>query len=208
MDFFNSLPSRLDDEDEDEDEGEVERDEPAFLAPPSGVLGGPVAVSGVIHRSEHLFLGLRYATAYPTGVQFGIQISVRRGDRSRTQWEETKGQVFGHPVRRHTSESGELRIGVELADGSRASSEGRWPHRRAGQAPPSGPVLIDHGGNGSGGGRTARSSRELWLWPLPEGDTVDLVFEWPILQLAETRYTINALQLRAAARTAIPHWDE
>jgi hypothetical protein len=206
MDFFSSLPDTVEIDEEDDDDSDFERDQPDWFGEPSSVLGAPVAVSGVIHRSEHVFIGLEYATAYRAGVAFGIQIAARRGDWSRVQWEAIQGAVFGHPRPPHKRNSGELRIGAELADGTRFGSEPPW-QRIPRNRPPDGPVLVDHGGDGSGGRRTMRSHRELWLWPLPDGDTLDLVFAWPELDVPVTRYSVNADELRAASTAEVPHWD-
>jgi hypothetical protein len=207
MEFFSSLPTRPE-PDDDDDDPEIDHEPPAWYGPPSSVLGAPVGISGVVYRSEHLFVGLRYATVYPSGVSFGIRVALRRGDWPRERWEDLDGLIFGSARRRvrPSDDDGDLMIGVELAGGTRTSTTSNrraWAPRD--QAPEA-PVLTEHGGGGSGGSRYQHSSRDLWLWPLPDGDTLDLVFAWPALDMPVTRYTIDAKQFRAAVASTAPYW--
>jgi hypothetical protein len=73
---------------------------------------------------------------------------------------------------------------------------------------PTEPILTEHGGGGSGGHRTCTSERSLWLWPLPDGDAIDLVFAWPALDMPVTRHPIDVRGLHDAATTAIPYWND
>jgi hypothetical protein len=208
MDFFSSIPSQVEAADADDDDELFERLEPEWRGPPSTVLGAPVALSGVVYRSEHAFVGLRFVTAYPTGVIFGLQIAVRRGDWSRERWNECEQQFWGHAVGGSRGDAvNDVMIGVELANGRRTATTTRfrrWPIR---DETPDPPQLIDHGGSGSGGGRIKTSQRSIWLWPFPDGDSLDLVLAWPALDMPETRYTVDVRQLRTAAAAALPYWE-
>jgi hypothetical protein len=79
VEFFESIPVPAL-PDDDESEVDFEPHEPEWLGPFSQLFGASVAVGGVVHRSEHLFVGIRGATAYPTGVSFHVEVAVRQGD--------------------------------------------------------------------------------------------------------------------------------
>jgi hypothetical protein len=206
VDFFDSFVAEAD-EDDDRDE-QPERRHPDWYGPPQDMMGGVVALGGVVHRSEHLFIGLPMATAYPTGVSFGLDVTLSRGDWSRDEWHETHDLLMGERLHRRSQRAGgTLMIGAELADGRRlsTSSVGAMWRGHGQDKQPEGPLLVEHGRGGSGGGWTYTDSRELWLWPLPDGRSLDLVLAWPALGIPDTRYAVNAVDLRAAATRAISH---
>jgi len=49
---------------------------------------------------------------------------------------------------------------------------------------------------------------KLWLWPLPPAGTLDLVTEWRALGIPESRVTLDASVLRAAAGAVQPLWAD
>jgi hypothetical protein len=174
VEFFESIPVPAL-PDDDESEVDFEPHEPEWLGPPSQLFGASVAVGGVVHRSEHLFVGIRGATAYPTGVSFHVEVAIRQGDWPRAKWEETEELLWGNPIRRARTDQGELLVGVELADGRRTSAAVRWGRGMRRDQPPTAPILVDHGGRGSGGYRTKLSEHgtpaaraEAWFVPLSD----------------------------------------
>lgn len=205
MDFFSSIPARPWPDDDDEEEASSK---PAWFGPPAEVLGVTLPERAVVARTEHVIVALTRVTAFPEGLGVHLTVAVRRGDWSRERWADVEASFWGSsegpgPSARRRPD---LRLGVELADGSRTSVDAspRWtgPH----DDPPPAPVLVDRGGGGSGGGRLLSSRRRLWLWPLPEGPTFDLVVAWTAVDLPETWHTVDGASARQAASAAEPFW--
>src|SRR5207237_2694613 len=98
-----------------------------------------------------------------------------------------------------------LRIGVELADGTRVSNLG-GRFRRHGHDfndEPSGPVLVQHGGGGgSGGGGTVTMRPGFWLWPLPPPGAMRIWCEWAGLEVGLGSVEMGASGSRVAAQRA------
>lgn len=86
-----------------------------------------------------------------------------------------------------------LRLGVQFADGSKATSVGGFPPPGA---PPAGPILIPRSGGG-GGGQWRESQ---WVWPLPPPGPLAFVCEWPAMGIAVTRCEVDAQLILDAAR--------
>lgn len=143
--------------------------------------------------------------AYPTGCRFALDVRARTGDRF-------DFDPFGFASRRsrrgHTP-SAEwppelLRFGLLLADGERVTTVvgHRLPTGAEDPRRPARSVLSPM----SGGGGPRRWRQDFWLWPLPPPGLLVLVAEWPAHGLAETRATLDAAALHAAAAQAIELW--
>jgi hypothetical protein len=208
VDFFSgSSDARGDDPEEDDDE--PEHDVPDWFGPPSSVMGGVVPIDAR-YRDRHVFVGLAGVSAYPTGLSFTLELGIRRGDWSRERWDEVQDRFWGHERQHRRSRRGErtdeLRIGVELADGRRGTGEGRQQLDFSRDVRPEAPVIVEQGGGGSGGARTLHASRDVWVWPLPPGDYLDLVIEWHAMDVPLTRFRLDAAAVRAAADRSQPYW--
>jgi hypothetical protein len=96
-----------------------------------------------------------------------------------------------------------LRFGVQLADGSKATTVGggRWPGP---DQEASGRMLTPHGGSGGG----ARWDMSFWLWPLPPPGALVFAVEWPSEGIPETRVEIDASPVRDAAARSEELWAE
>ena len=67
-------------------------------------------------------------------------------------------------------------------------------------------MLVEHQGDGSGSTHRLDKRSSLWLWPLPEGDVLTLVLQWPDLDLPLTSVRIELEPVRAAVARAVPYW--
>jgi hypothetical protein len=149
----------------------------------------------VLVRTADLAVAIPSATAYRTG--FGFDLTIRRaaGGDDAFALDRTL-----HWLGREGSPPPEvLRVGVQFADGQKATSLDIWwdyfdPQDSA-QAPPSGPVLLPQGG---AGGERVRS-QSYWVWPLPPDRPLAFVVEWPALGVPLTQARMDAALIRQAA---------
>jgi hypothetical protein len=162
-----------------------------------------VAVSELLlARSERGAVYVDYVDAYPEGFELAIRASTsvayhelgREGD-------DSGPDVFGRHwptagVRRDVLPPQLLRIGVQFADGRTATNIGG--HDR----PVAGPTMWPLSGAGGGGGGESRFRQGYWISPLPPPGRVDLVCEWPALDIPVARQEIDAQTILDAAETA------
>ena len=206
----------------------IERWEPmAWEGPPENVLGGVVALDLLLARSEMAAVAISSAIAYPTGLDFTVELRLRDDPPERLG--------MGAPWEHRRSQSGELpdelfRLGVQFQDGSKATTLGTGLHGTfvvdshgeaveestrgsfgvvEGDEPeepqvPDSPVLVPRGG----GGGMRRWSESQWLWPLPPEGRFSFVCEWPALGIALTRTDVDAAPIRDAAARSRPLWDD
>ena len=146
-------------------------------------------------------------TAYPSGLAIDVALAVRRAEMTRQRWTELQEAIWGdrHGPAAASTAGSALRWGVELADGRRTSTLNRMHWRPDAPAPPA-PVLMDNDGSGSGGMRLIERSSTLWLWPLPEGEALSLVAQWPALEVPVTTTRLDLAPVHAAAQQAVPFW--
>ncbi len=170
---------------------------PPWFGPPRGTLPGIARLERVLARTDKVAVCVVQLAAFPTGFEFDVVTMSADEDPALDRL------LFGAPnhIRRGSGAEGIspelLRIGVQFADGSKATNTGGFedPNR-----PPPGPIL--HPGGGSGGGGTWRQT--LWVWPLPPPGPLVLACEWPALDIPLTRCEIDAQPvLDAAARAQI-----
>jgi hypothetical protein len=138
---------------------------PAWLGPPEDSFGVLVplrlVVVVVVVRTADLAVAIPGATAYRTG--FGFDLAIRGAAAEDDPF--TLDRTL-HWLGREGSPPPEvLRVGVQFTDGQRATGLDTWwdyfdPQSWT-QTPPSGPVLLPHGG---GGGQTDLGARRR---PLP-----------------------------------------
>lgn len=162
------------------DEPEERPDEhvqPAWFRPPDRELDECVPLTLVAGRSERAVVTIKHATAYSTGVTFEFLAagrSLRERDTNRLFHEQHVLDGEEGPP------DGFLRVGIELADGSRVSNLGRGRRLWRPDHEPEGPVLIHHGGGGgSGGAGSITLNPGYWLWPLPPPGPLRVFVEWP-----------------------------
>jgi hypothetical protein len=168
---------------------------PRWLGPPEDSFGVLVPLHLVMVRTADLAVAIPSATAYRNG--FGFELAIRRAAAS--------GDAFAldrtlHWLGREGSPPPEvLRVGVQFADGQKATSLERWwdyfDPQDAAQAPPPGPVLVPQGG---AGGERVRS-QSYWVWPLPPDGPLAFVVEWPALDVPLTQARVDGALIRQAA---------
>jgi hypothetical protein len=163
-----------------------------------------VALELVVARSDNAAVTIDSAMAYPTGLEFTVDI----------RWREGYGRVFHRGVQWYSepSERGELpdelvRFGIQFPDGSKATTLGTGLSAPIALRPdevPEGPVLVRRGGGGS----ARRWSQTLWLWPLPPEGPLDFVCEWPALGIGLSRVGIDSALIHDAVRRSQTLWDD
>lgn len=198
MGFFEGrLPAR-DERDEDAEDGVDE--------PPPAYLGGVVPREVLVARSETAAVAVRGLVAFPDGFELRLALWTR-GPRHRRG-----GHPWVPPTRPRPADLDEgaglpdelLRFGIELPDGASVTNLDAWPWERpADVAEPS------HGMQSSGGGGSDRHyEQSWWVWPLPGPGALAFVCEWPAYGIGETRYEIEADEIRRAAGLAQPVWPD
>jgi hypothetical protein len=168
--------------------------QPEWVGPPDNVLGVVVPLDVLLARTPDLVLSVRSVEAYPTGVLFHVPLLVRETVRDPLEF------MPFHPRRGDSAEV--LRLGVQFADGSKATNLGTPFFGRDELERPPGPVLMPRGGGG--GGR--RWDVSFWLWPLPTEDPFELVVEWPARGIGLARFPVSVAPLVEAAARCEELW--
>ncbi len=173
--------------------------EPEWLGPAENVLPAPFPLWAVLARTGDVALAVRDGLAYPNGFTFGFSLRRRAprsgpGDDPIHHWHGVRGGEIPPEA---------LRLGVQLADGSKATifDGHRW---FATADRPDGPVLVQRGGSGG------MHSWELafWVWPLPPPGPLAFVCEWPSEGIELTRVEVDADAIREAAARAEILWPD
>ena len=149
----------------------------------------PVAlpINAVVARTDEVAFALLGLQVYSTGVSFDLAVRARTG----TENNELNEIVFEHGPPR----AGRMMLGVELADGRRASNV------HAGHA---GGDVVFHGGGGGGGNRSVDQS--WWLSPLPPEGPLTFVVRCGALGIEETRTVLDGAQINRAAADVVVLW--
>lgn len=188
---------------------EEEPETPPWLGAPGDWLPGVVPVELVVARSEKAAVYLSRLAAYPVGCSLTVE-AVTRERQDTTAFELMYSRRRGH----ETELPDELlRLGVQFADGRKATSLGGiWDGSTAvafgvddEDRDPAKEISLITGG---GGGSDRHSTQELWLWPLPPPGPVTFVCEWPAMDIHEASVEVDAESMRAAADRAERIWPE
>jgi hypothetical protein len=177
--------------------------QPPWVAPPPGTLPGILAVELVLAQTDKVAVYISRVAAYPTGFEFDLITIAAPGE------EETElldPMLFGprHRARRSSQDptSEMLRIGVQFADGGKATNTSGFYH---GGDSPAGPVMHAGGGGGSNG----RWYQTMWVWPLPPPGRMAFVCDWRAAGIPLTRHELAAETiLDAADRARVIFSDE
>ena len=179
---------------------------PRWFGPPEDELGTVLPQGIVLARSDRAVIALSHAIVYSTGTAFEFVAQARGLTRSEAH------RVFNE---QHAFEEGDLpeallRIGLELADGSRISNLGGWHAHRMLMSPdaePDGPLLLPQGG---GGGSSSEGEVTMkpgyWLWPLPPPGPLWISCEWPLGAIALATAEVDGATLRDAAQQVKRLW--
>jgi hypothetical protein len=193
--------------DDDDESLPEEQKRPRWFGPPEEELGVVIPQSIVLARSERAVVALSHALVYSMGVAFDFVAQARglaRTEANRVLHEQ-------HMFEEKDLPDALLRIGFELADGSRVSNLGGWGAHRTLMSPdaePEGPILIPYagGGGGSTGGQVTMQPG-YWLWPLPTPGPLQISCEWPLVDIALTTVEIDVTPLVDAAQQARSLWS-
>ncbi|MFZ0387547.1 MAG: hypothetical protein WAL22_17930 [Solirubrobacteraceae bacterium] len=183
-----------------------ERAEPGSPPPWTGRPQGPplgAAVSELLlARSQRAAVYVDYLDAYPDGFELEIRASTSVAYHALTRDGDAPGP---DPFGSHWPTAGErrdvlpaelLRIGVQFADGRTATNISG--HDR----PVGGPTMRPLRGGGHGGGGASRFHQAYWISPLPPPGPVELVCEWPAVEIPVARQEIDAQLILDAAESS------
>jgi hypothetical protein len=163
-----------------------------WMGPLPGWVGGWVPWHVELVREANAYAALTDVTAFPTGVEFTIDLRFRPGTVEPLPGPQIP--MFG------SGQSDGPRFGIGFADGRKAVIDSRLPLT---QGEPDRPVLCPRGGGGSG----EQWRMGWWLWPLPPAGPLTVVLGWASRRLAERAITLDAGELAAAAAQAEQLWE-
>lgn len=202
MDFFAPLPP------EPPEERPAPPLVPEWVHPPK--LEIPVAVPMVrrLARVPGVALNLRRFDVYRTGVTIEVQLDLWREPGIDAKRWAVLGELL-HPRGPRPGPAGQLRLGVTLADGTRADAisgfRGLLPPMHE---PPTPPHLVIFGGRGSGAEDRWTSEVRAWLWPLPPAGPMILHFVCEGVGIAEGSVELDAAPILAASTDVIDVWED
>ena len=173
-------------------------DQPEWLGPPKGMLPGVSTQEVVLFKTDRAFLRAHRFLAYPTGIQFTLNLRLRSAD---DHDHDLHWDLHGRR-RPGRSEDDLLRLGVLWSDGAKRTNLDSTPPGR--NTPPEPPVVMSR----SGGGGDGQFSMTYWMWPLPPEGPMTIVCEWPAYDIAETRVVVDATELRSRADEAEAIWPD
>lgn len=151
--------------------------------PPDNEVGGTVAVDVVVTRNDDVAVALRFVRVHSNGVVISLTLQRRSDQDPALRREPFHGM------------DADVLIGVELSDGSVATSAGVQPFLDADPSEPQVPLLQPRGG----GGGDREYEMTYWLTPLPPpGDLVVVAASVP-LDLPEGRAVVPARAVAEAA---------
>jgi len=184
-DFFAPLPPAP----EHHDEPPVYPDLPFQV--PINVIGVPMALRLGLARTMDTLVVLSHAVVYHRGLTLTIDSWAR------------PGTELDH--RDHPWEALRPRFGVLLEDGTKV---GHDPTTAWAQAPaPGGDGVVAPGMVQVGGGDgLLTTSTTWWLYPFPDGLTLDLVVAWADRGIPETRTRLDLAPMHSAAALVEPLW--
>lgn len=188
---------------------EAEQLQPPWWGPPEDDLPVLLPATEILARTEHVCVALIGAFVHREGVELRIERRLRRGELPRAEWRDLLGRfaehgMFGEPE----DPAARLRFGLVLSDGRRVLDGRPFDPDADPHATPDHPTLMRTGGSGGGGDRSYTGSEGLWLWPLPPDGPIELVMQWPSLDIEETRAVLDGTRIRELSRHSVPLWPE
>jgi hypothetical protein len=197
----------------DEPEVDDERDDPMPERAHGTFFPAVVSVERVLVRSERALVTLSAVAIYPDGFELHVLTTVRsqrsRGPtnviRVREVVEDRPADMtfaWPEPQFADTDDPGSLTlendflIGVGLANGTRLTARPRFG---VGERQPTAglervPWCPSH----------HNAARWFFIWPFPEGDTIEVVVAWPLLDVPETATTFDLAPWRTARARVQP----
>jgi hypothetical protein len=157
----------------------------------------PVPLALLLVKTGDLAIAVSGMSAYSTGISFelAIRMRVRPTGLGRHEF-----RALMHDWD-DDSDSRRFLLGVEYADGRRASNVGGHAWLQAG-VPDDQPLLLP----GGGGGSELVQDMSYWLSPTPPDGPLTFVWAWPALGVEETRHVVEDAALASASAKAIVLW--
>jgi hypothetical protein len=186
-----------------EEDVEEQHERPPWIGPPEDELGICALHAIVLGRSEAAVVALRHVTVYSTGLSLDV-VAVARG-LARPDTSRLFGEQHLHPGDEPTDRF--LRIGIEDANGGRASNLGFRPLSRP-EDHPNGPFLTPTGASG-GSAIAGRALLEFryWIWPIPPAGVFSVFAEWPAFDVELSRAELDADAIADAGHRFVRLWD-
>lgn len=168
---------------------------PAWQGPPPATIPAVLPVERVLAQTADVAVTIAALHVYPAGLELEL-VTFARPDADEATGDGFDPMLFHHHRPRGELSDDVLRIGVQFADGRKATNltPGWSP-----SPPEDGGLVLRPGGGGGGGDRYSQS---FWLWPLPAEGPVTIVCEWPARGIPVTRSDIDGDAVRAAAGRA------
>lgn len=181
--------------------------QPEWFAPPRDEIPALSPMTRVLATTEQTAVVLLGVRVYATGVELRIDRRARRLNEGDDEWHgviktflETPNTPAGH--------GGEqaLIYATQIDGGDEVLANNLFrPHTPARNRPE--PYsLMRVFGNGSGNTTSCECEEGLWIWPLPDGDTLGLSVRWPAMSLPEVRTQIDLREVIDLALQSRPLW--
>jgi hypothetical protein len=156
-----------------------------------------VPVSVVLARTATAAVTLTGVQVFTTGIAFTVGLRCRPETLAALESRDLGDLLWGH-----RGPGPQLLVGVELADGRRASNVPAGPDA---SGDPGGPdAVLFHGGGGSAGQLSADHS--WWLSPLPPAGPLRVVVRCDPLGVPDTVTELDGAAIRAAAERVVTLW--
>ena len=176
---------------------------PEWFGPPEDAVGAILALDRILLRREDVGIALTHATAYPTGCLLHLRFAVHRSD--------AQDKVQGRPHLGRRPEPFQLdpdglHFDIRYPDGNQV---GTRRHAVAdvvadyrAQRQRRTPMLMHWGGSSGGTGAHWTGDRQLWLYPLPQPDVLELTWQWSGLEVPSGQTELDGTAILAAAQRA------
>jgi hypothetical protein len=161
------------------------------MSPPENEIPVAIPLNAVLGRTDEAAVALTGVRVYTTGVAFELAVRVR-------SWPEDDHRGLSELVFDHGRRAGQLLIGVELADGRRASNVGGRGFE------PDGSGIVFHPAGGGGGQLAVDQS--WWLSPVPPEGPVRFVCSCAPLNIEETFVELDGTAMAQAAEDVVTLW--
>lgn len=157
---------------------------------PENALPGLSAAAITLVLTDTTALQLALAGAYPQGLALTLRGRLHPDHVTDLSWGPT-----------HRGPLGDLRIGLEWADGRRCEANDHWGPPSSDERP-DGYQLTPQGGGGGG----LTYNWKLWLWPLPPPGPVTIYVLWEQRGITETATAADLTPYVASAEDATILW--
>jgi hypothetical protein len=165
------------------------------MSPPENEFPASVGLSVLLGRTDDAAVGLTHLEAFSTGFRFTLAVRVRQ---PRPQFARGGLHML---ISSHVPPGVEVRLedrlllGIEYSDGRRASTLTDMRLHPGAMTDSEQLVLIQQGG----GGGAHSVDQSYWVAPLPPDGPVTVVLAWPGFGMPESRTTLDAAAILAAA---------